>query len=176
MAQAGLAGSAVVEAGAVILAQAGVAGHLRVGAGAVVGAQAGVHRDVPSGTSVLGTPERPGRRFHKEMAALGHLPDLLNAFAPWRETRSRRRAKPAGTTGRLAGPANADSWGRRLDLRNRSLGGAADGAGRGVAGDRRRWDGSRPCARIRAGVREPWPTRWSAVATRASPRGTAWRR
>ena len=77
VAQAGLAGSTVVEDGAVILAQAGLAGHLRVGSGAVVGAQSGVHRDVPAGTAVLGTPERAGRRYHKEMAALGHLPDLL---------------------------------------------------------------------------------------------------
>jgi UDP-3-O-[3-hydroxymyristoyl] glucosamine N-acyltransferase len=77
VAQAGLAGSTVVEDGAVVLAQAGVAGHLTIGAGAVVGAQSGVHRDVPAGSSVLGTPERPGRRFHKEMAALRHLPDLL---------------------------------------------------------------------------------------------------
>ena len=50
---------------------------VEIGAGAVVGAQSGVHRDVPAGSSVLGTPERAGRRFHKEMAALGHLPDLL---------------------------------------------------------------------------------------------------
>ena len=77
VAQAGLAGSTVVEDGAVVLAQAGVAGHLTIGAGAVVGAQSGVHRDVPAGGSVLGTPERAGRRFHKEMAALAHLPDLL---------------------------------------------------------------------------------------------------
>jgi UDP-3-O-[3-hydroxymyristoyl] glucosamine N-acyltransferase len=77
VAQAGLAGSTIVERGAMIMAQAGVAGHLRLGERAFVGPQAGVHKDVPAHTRVLGSPQRPERSFHRLMAALGRLPDLL---------------------------------------------------------------------------------------------------
>jgi UDP-3-O-[3-hydroxymyristoyl] glucosamine N-acyltransferase len=75
--QAGIAGSTRVDDGCVILAQAGVAGHLHLGAGALVGPQCGVHKDVPAGTRVLGSPQRAELRFHREIAALSHLPELL---------------------------------------------------------------------------------------------------
>jgi UDP-3-O-[3-hydroxymyristoyl] glucosamine N-acyltransferase len=77
VAQAGVAGSTVLEPGVVLLAQAGVAGHKRIGAGALIGPQSGVHRDVPSGARVLGTPQRLERAFHREMAALTRLPELV---------------------------------------------------------------------------------------------------
>lgn len=75
--QAGLAGSTTVERGAIIMAQAGAAGHLTIGAGAFVGPQSGVHKDVPAGVKVLGSPQREERLFHRLMAALVRLPDLL---------------------------------------------------------------------------------------------------
>jgi UDP-3-O-[3-hydroxymyristoyl] glucosamine N-acyltransferase len=77
VAQAGIAGSAVVESGSVVMAQAGIAGHLRVGPNAFVGPQTGVHRDVLPGQRVLGSPQRPDRTFHREIAAVSHLPGLL---------------------------------------------------------------------------------------------------
>ncbi|MGE4653221.1 MAG: UDP-3-O-(3-hydroxymyristoyl)glucosamine N-acyltransferase [Myxococcota bacterium] len=77
LAQVGLAGSTRVEDGAVVLAQAGVAGQLTVGAGAVVGPQSGVHKDVPAGVPVMGTPQRSGKAFHRESAALARLPELI---------------------------------------------------------------------------------------------------
>ena len=77
VAQAGIAGSTVVESGSVVMAQAGIAGHLRVGPNAFVGPQTGVHRDVPPGRRVLGSPQRFDRTFHREVAALSHLPGLL---------------------------------------------------------------------------------------------------
>jgi UDP-3-O-[3-hydroxymyristoyl] glucosamine N-acyltransferase len=75
--QAGLAGSTVVERDAIIMAQAGTAGHLTVGAGAFVGPQSGVHKDVAPGVKVLGSPQREERLFHRLMASLVRLPDLL---------------------------------------------------------------------------------------------------
>jgi UDP-3-O-[3-hydroxymyristoyl] glucosamine N-acyltransferase len=36
-----------------------------------------VHKDVPSGTPVLGSPQREHLRYHREMAALSRLPELL---------------------------------------------------------------------------------------------------
>ena len=52
-------------------------GHRRIGANAFIGPQSGVHKDVPAGARVLGTPQRLERAFHREMAALSRLPELL---------------------------------------------------------------------------------------------------
>lgn len=65
VAQAGVAGSSVLEDFAVVAAQAGIAGHLRIGRGAQVGAAAGVMRDVPAGQKVLGSPAMPAREFFR---------------------------------------------------------------------------------------------------------------
>jgi UDP-3-O-[3-hydroxymyristoyl] glucosamine N-acyltransferase len=43
----------------------------------MIGPQSGVHSDVPAGARVLGTPQRLERAFHREMAALARLPELL---------------------------------------------------------------------------------------------------
>jgi UDP-3-O-[3-hydroxymyristoyl] glucosamine N-acyltransferase len=77
VAQVGVAGSTVLESGVVVLAQAGIAGHKRIGANALIGPQSGVHSDLAAGARVIGTPEREGRAFHREMAALSRLPELL---------------------------------------------------------------------------------------------------
>jgi UDP-3-O-[3-hydroxymyristoyl] glucosamine N-acyltransferase len=75
--QAGLAGSTVVEPGAMLMAQMGAGGHLRIGARAFVGARAGIHKDVPAGARVWGAPQLPERTFHRAMAALRRLPEAL---------------------------------------------------------------------------------------------------
>jgi UDP-3-O-[3-hydroxymyristoyl] glucosamine N-acyltransferase len=77
VAQAGIAGSTTLGPGVVLLAQAGIAGHKEIGANAFIGPQAGVHKDVPAAARVLGSPQRLERAFHREMAALSRLPDLL---------------------------------------------------------------------------------------------------
>jgi UDP-3-O-[3-hydroxymyristoyl] glucosamine N-acyltransferase len=77
VAQAGVAGSTRIGAGTIVMAQAGIAGHLSVGENAFIGPQSGVHKDVPAGARILGTPQRQDLTFHREMAALGHLPRLL---------------------------------------------------------------------------------------------------
>lgn len=65
VAQAGIAGSAVLEDFAVVAAKAGVAGHITVGKGAQIGAMAGVMRDVPAGARMLGAPAMPAKEFMK---------------------------------------------------------------------------------------------------------------
>jgi len=77
VAQVGVAGSTVLESDVVLLAQAGIAGHKRIGARALVGPQSGVHKDVPAGARVMGTPQRLERAWHREMAALIRLPELV---------------------------------------------------------------------------------------------------
>ncbi|MSO75736.1 MAG: UDP-3-O-(3-hydroxymyristoyl)glucosamine N-acyltransferase [Alphaproteobacteria bacterium] len=73
VAQAGVAGSTVLEDYAVIAAQGGVAGHLRIGRGARIGAKAGVMRDVGAGESVIGSPAMPVREFFRTVAILTRL-------------------------------------------------------------------------------------------------------
>ncbi len=77
VAQTGLSGGTVVGRGAIIMAQAGSAGHLRVGEGAFVGARAGLNHDVPDGARVFGSPAQPERGWHKTVAALKKLPELV---------------------------------------------------------------------------------------------------
>ena len=77
VAQTGLSGGTIVGAGAIVMAQAGTTGHLRIGARAFVGARAGLHHDVPDGQRVFGSPAMEERSWHRAMAGLKRLPELL---------------------------------------------------------------------------------------------------
>ncbi|MFO0688883.1 MAG: UDP-3-O-(3-hydroxymyristoyl)glucosamine N-acyltransferase [Myxococcota bacterium] len=77
VAQTGLSGGTIVGAGAIVMAQAGTTGHLRIGARAFVGARAGLHHDVADGERVFGSPAMEERTWHRAMAALKRLPDLI---------------------------------------------------------------------------------------------------
>ncbi|MBK1669143.1 UDP-3-O-(3-hydroxymyristoyl)glucosamine N-acyltransferase [Rhodovibrio sodomensis] len=65
VAQAGIAGSTVIEDFVAIGGQAGLNGHLRVGKGAQIAAQSGVARDVQPGERVAGTPAMPAKQFFR---------------------------------------------------------------------------------------------------------------
>lgn len=77
VAHSGLAGSTVVEQGAVFMGQTATTGHLRVGARAFLAGRTAVHRDVPAGARMYGAPALPERAWHRTMAALARLPDAL---------------------------------------------------------------------------------------------------
>jgi len=77
VAQSGLSGGTIVGPGAVVMAQAGTTGHLRIGARAFVGARAGLHHDVGDGERVFGSPALEERAWHRAMAALKRLPELV---------------------------------------------------------------------------------------------------
>lgn len=77
VAQSGLSGSTRLGAGAILMAQSGSAGHLEVGAGAFVGARTGLRKDVAAGSRVYGAPQQEERAWHRAMAALARLPDLM---------------------------------------------------------------------------------------------------
>lgn len=80
MAQAGLAGSTVLEDEVLLAGQAGLAGHLTVGRGARVAAQAGVIGDIAAGTTVSGYPARPHREVLRQAAALQKLAPLSRSL------------------------------------------------------------------------------------------------
>lgn len=73
----GLAGSTVVEKGAILMGQTATTGHLRIGERAFLGGRAAVHKDVPAGVHVWGAPAMEQRAWHKSMAALARLPEAL---------------------------------------------------------------------------------------------------
>jgi UDP-3-O-[3-hydroxymyristoyl] glucosamine N-acyltransferase len=75
--QSALAGSTIVEAGAILMGQTATTGHLRIGARAFLGARSAVHKDVPAGARWFGTPAMPERSWHRTMAALTRLPDVM---------------------------------------------------------------------------------------------------
>ena len=68
VAQAGIAGSTVVEDFVAIGGQAGVNGHIRIGQGAQIAAQAGVTRDVQPGERLAGSPAMASKQFFRLVA------------------------------------------------------------------------------------------------------------
>ena len=79
-AQAGLAGSTVLEAGVTMAGQSGSAGHLTVHKGAVIYAQAGVGHDVPENTVVGGSPAFEAREWLRACTAFTRLPEMWKAL------------------------------------------------------------------------------------------------
>src|SRR6266851_4369183 len=76
-AQAGLAGSSVLEKSVLLAGQAGVSGHLTIHDGAVVYAQSGVGGDVPAGAVMSGSPAFEAREWLRAVTAFQKLPELL---------------------------------------------------------------------------------------------------
>jgi len=103
VAQSGISGGTVVARGAIIMAQAGLTGHLRIGEGAFVGARAGVRRDVPDGARVYGAPAVEEQAWHRSVAALKRLPELLR-----RVRRLERSSGEGGGGSTSAGDSGAD--------------------------------------------------------------------
>jgi UDP-3-O-[3-hydroxymyristoyl] glucosamine N-acyltransferase len=76
-AQAGLAGSTILEASVTMAGQSGSAGHLTIRKGATVYAQAGVGHDVPENAVVGGSPAFEAREWRRACTVFPKLPDLL---------------------------------------------------------------------------------------------------
>jgi UDP-3-O-[3-hydroxymyristoyl] glucosamine N-acyltransferase len=77
VAQAGIAGSTVIEDGAVLGGQVGTKGHITIGKGAQVAGQSGVFGDVPAGETWSGYPARPHKEALRAQAALLKLAKLV---------------------------------------------------------------------------------------------------
>ena len=71
--QVGISGSTVVGDFVMVGGQAGMTGHLSIGDGARIAAQTGVMRDVPSGTTVCGSPAVPIAEFFRQTSLLQRL-------------------------------------------------------------------------------------------------------
>ena len=76
-AQAGLAGSSILERGVLLAGQVGVSGHLTIHENAVVYAQSGIGHDVPAGSRVSGSPAFAANVWLRAITAFPKLPELL---------------------------------------------------------------------------------------------------
>jgi len=77
-AQAGLAGSTVLEEDVTMAGQSGSAGHLTIHKGGTVYAQAGVGHDVPPGTVVGGSPAFEVHQWIRAATGFPKLPNMLS--------------------------------------------------------------------------------------------------
>ncbi len=78
-AQAGLAGSSILERNVLLAGQVGVSGHLTVHDNAVVYAQSGIGGDVPAGAVISGSPAFDAAEWRRAVTAFPRLPELLKA-------------------------------------------------------------------------------------------------
>ena len=95
--QTGLAGGTLVGDRAILMARSASAGHLRIGEGAFLAANTAVHHDVPAGARMYGVPAQEEHGWHRTVAALKRLPDLL------KRVRRLERAQSTGSEGEGTG-------------------------------------------------------------------------
>ena len=73
VAQAGIAGSTILEDFVQVGGQAAITGHVRVGQGSQIGGQAGVIADVSAGSILMGTPAQPRKEFYRQVITLKRI-------------------------------------------------------------------------------------------------------
>jgi UDP-3-O-[3-hydroxymyristoyl] glucosamine N-acyltransferase len=76
-AQAGLAGSSILERNVLLAGQVGISGHLTIHQDAIVYAQSGIGHDVPAGARVSGSPAFAANVWLRAITAFPKLPELL---------------------------------------------------------------------------------------------------
>ena len=100
-AQTGLSGGTIVGARAILMGGVGTTGHLQIGEGAFIAARAGLHGDVPAGARMYGAPASEERSWHRTVAALRRLPELVK--------RVRRLERRLGSEAQSSPSADAGS-------------------------------------------------------------------
>ena len=79
-AQAGLAGSSILEKNVLLAGQVGVSGHLTIHDNAIVYAQSGIGGDVEAGSRVSGSPAFAANVWLRAITAFPRLPELLKTI------------------------------------------------------------------------------------------------
>jgi UDP-3-O-[3-hydroxymyristoyl] glucosamine N-acyltransferase len=77
VAQSGIAGSTVVGKRVFFMAQSGAANQLVIGDGCFIGVRGGVIESLAPKSRVYGFPSQPERSWHRTVAAVSKLPELL---------------------------------------------------------------------------------------------------
>jgi UDP-3-O-[3-hydroxymyristoyl] glucosamine N-acyltransferase len=78
MGQVGFAGSTQLGDYCVIASQSGIAGHLKFGNQVTVGGKSGVMKDIPDGSTVLGSPAVPDKQCKRQFIAIQKLPEMIH--------------------------------------------------------------------------------------------------
>jgi UDP-3-O-[3-hydroxymyristoyl] glucosamine N-acyltransferase len=97
-AQAGVAGSSVLEDGVTLAGQVGVAGHITIGRGTVATAQTGIPNSVEPGSLISGYPAIPNRDWLKASAVFRRLPELRKQVAQLEDRIAALEAELRGRT------------------------------------------------------------------------------
>src|SRR5258706_13172463 len=79
-AQAGLAGSSILEKNVLLAGQVGISGHLTIHENAIVYAQSGVGGDVPAGSRISGSPAFDASLWLRAVTAFPKMPDVLRTM------------------------------------------------------------------------------------------------
>lgn len=86
VAQAGIAGSTVLEDYVVIGGQVGIADHVRIGQGTKIGSQSGINHDIEPGSNVRGSPCFPYLFAQRLEVLKKRLPELFQRVKSLEET------------------------------------------------------------------------------------------
>ncbi|MFO7821230.1 MAG: UDP-3-O-(3-hydroxymyristoyl)glucosamine N-acyltransferase [Lentisphaeria bacterium] len=76
VAQVGISGSTEIGKRVSLAGQAGLAGHITIGDDSIVMAQSGLNKDLPAGSSVLGSPAKDRREYARDLFSVGRIPKL----------------------------------------------------------------------------------------------------
>jgi UDP-3-O-[3-hydroxymyristoyl] glucosamine N-acyltransferase len=79
-AQAGLAGSSVLEKNVLLAGQVGISGHLTIHENSIVYAQSGVGGDVAAGSVISGSPAFDSKDWLRAITAFQKLPELMRTM------------------------------------------------------------------------------------------------
>ena len=97
-AQAGVAGSSVLEDEVTLAGQVGVAGHITIGKGTIATAQTGIPNSVDPGSFISGYPAISNREWLKASAVFRKLPELRKLLSDLErriaELEAEQREKP----------------------------------------------------------------------------------
>ena len=92
-AQAGIAGSTVLEDGVVMAGQSGATGHVRLGKGVVVGAKSVVTKDLEPGQHVTGMPAVDVAEWRESVVLIRKLAEMRRTLASLEAELKALRAK-----------------------------------------------------------------------------------
>lgn len=79
-AHCGIAGATIIEDNVILWGQVGISSGLTIGKGAIILAKSGVSKSLPGNTTYFGAPAEPIRQKYRELAAMRHLPELINTL------------------------------------------------------------------------------------------------
>jgi UDP-3-O-[3-hydroxymyristoyl] glucosamine N-acyltransferase len=79
-AQAGLAGSSILEKNVLLAGQVGISGHLTIHDDAIIYAQSGIGGDVPKGAIMSGSPAFEAREWLRSITTFPKLPEMLKTM------------------------------------------------------------------------------------------------